>query len=235
MSSDRWPSVKTVGGILSADPTENPHFADANHVFVPYCSSDAWSGYATGRPASPEAATNTGDLAFMGGNIVREVIRELADFQQLLYGRELYLAGSSAGGIGVMMNIDLVAGMVGRAGLRVRGIVDSGWFLDNDPFAAIECSAGKGKCSVVQNLQEGVRLWKARVPAACQQHFQGEIWKCFLGYKLFPFIKSKPKFISPKFLFRCLTYKRPIILLTFMKSEIVRWNNYIKFKTHDPL
>jgi hypothetical protein len=130
----------------------------------------------------------------MGGNIVREVIRELADFQQLLFGRELYLAGSSAGGIGVMMNIDLVAGMVGRAGLRVRGIVDSGWFLDNDPFAAVECSAGKGKCSVVQNLQQGVRLWKARVPASCQQHFQGEVWKCFLGYKLFPFIKSKQYF-----------------------------------------
>jgi hypothetical protein len=130
----------------------------------------------------------------MGGNIVREVIRELADFQQLLFGRELYLAGSSAGGIGVMMNIDLVAGMVGRAGLRVRGIVDSGWFLDNDPFAAVECSAGKGKCSVVQNLQQGVRLWKARVPASCQQHFQGEVWKCFLGYKLFPFIKSKHSF-----------------------------------------
>ena len=190
MSSDRWPSVKTVGGILSADPEENPHFSDANHVYVPYCSSDAWSGYATGRPASPEAATNTGDLAFMGGNIIREVIRELADFQQLLFGRELYLAGSSAGGIGVMMNIDAVAGMVGRAGLKVRGIVDSGWFLDNDPFST-ECSAGKGKCSVVENLQQGVRLWKARVPAACHQNFPGEIWKCFLGYKLFPYIKSK--------------------------------------------
>jgi hypothetical protein len=191
MSSDRWPSVRTVGGILSADPTENPHFSDANHVFVPYCSSDAWSGYATGRAASVEAATDTDDLAFMGGNIVREVIRELADFQQLLFGRELYLAGSSAGGIGVMMNVDSVAAMVSRAGLRVRGIVDSGWFLNNDPFSTVECSAGKGKCSVVQNLQQGVRLWKSRVPAACQQNFQGEIWKCFLGYKLAPFIQSK--------------------------------------------
>jgi hypothetical protein len=191
MSSDRWPSVKTAGGILSADPTENPHFYNANHVFVPYCSSDAWSGYATGRPASPEAATNTRDLAFMGGTIIREVIRELADFQQLLFGRELYLAGSSAGGIGVMMNVDSVAAMVSRAGLRVRGIIDSGWFLNNDPFSAVECSAGKGKCSVVQHLQQGVRLWRAQVPSACQQSFPGEAWKCFLGYKLAPFIKSE--------------------------------------------
>ena len=198
MSSDRWPSVKTAGGILSADPEENPHFSNANHVLVPYCSSDAWSGYATGRPASPEAAKNTGDLSFMGGNIIREVIRELADFQQLLFGRELYLAGSSAGGIGVMMNIDSVAGMVGRAGLKVRGIVDSGWFLDNDPFST-ECAAGKGKCSVVQDLQQGVRLWKARVPTACHQNFPGEVWKCFLGYRLFPYIKSK----HPFYFFAC--------------------------------
>ncbi len=42
MSSDHWPSVRKVGGILSDDRGENPHFADANHVFVPYCSSDSW-------------------------------------------------------------------------------------------------------------------------------------------------------------------------------------------------
>ena len=65
MSSDRWSSEKTVGGILSADPDENPHFADANHVFVPYCSSDAWSGTQKG---------NGDDRpAFLGHYIVREV------------------------------------------------------------------------------------------------------------------------------------------------------------------
>ena len=65
MSSDRWPSVKAVGGILSADPAENPHFAEANHVFVPYCSSDAWSGTQKG----------DGDKrpSFLGHYIVREV------------------------------------------------------------------------------------------------------------------------------------------------------------------
>ena len=46
MSSHRWPEVKTVGGILSADTEENPQFAAANHVLVPYCSSDSWAGTA---------------------------------------------------------------------------------------------------------------------------------------------------------------------------------------------
>ena len=67
MSSDRWSSEKTVGGILSADPVENPHFADANHVFVPYCSSDAWSGTQKGH--------GNNRPAFLGHYIVREVYK----------------------------------------------------------------------------------------------------------------------------------------------------------------
>ena len=189
MSSDRWPSVKTIGGILSADPNENPHFADANHVFVPYCSSDSWSGTAKAR-----GGTGT---AFLGHYIVKEVIRELADFEQLLFHDELFLAGSSAGGTGVLVNVDFVAEMVAPAGVRTRGIVDSGWFLDNDPFATEECRKG-GKCSsVIKDFKKGVEMWRARVPGRCAERFPGEDWKCFFGYKAFPVIQSeisrKPK------------------------------------------
>ena len=114
MSSDRWPTVKTIGGILSADPDENPHFSDANHVFVPYCSSDSWSGTKKG------AKSFRGERSFMGSYIVREVIRELSDYDQLLSGEELYLAGSSAGGTGVLVNIDAVASMLGNSKILVR-------------------------------------------------------------------------------------------------------------------
>ena len=103
MSSDRWPSVKTIGGILSADSNENLHFSDANHVFVPYCSSDSLSGTRKGF---------SNERSFMGSYIVREVIKELSEYNQLLYGEELYLAGSSAGGTGFLVNIDAVAAML---------------------------------------------------------------------------------------------------------------------------
>ncbi|KAG9510132.1 Inactive palmitoleoyl-protein carboxylesterase notum1b, partial [Fragariocoptes setiger] len=43
MTSTRWPELKSGSGILSANREENPHWWDANHVFVPYCSSDSWS------------------------------------------------------------------------------------------------------------------------------------------------------------------------------------------------
>ncbi len=182
MSSDRWPSVKAIGGILSADPEENPFFADANHVFVPYCSSDAWSGTRFSRDVDD-------DPSFLGHYIVREVVKELVDFEQLLFHEELYLAGGSAGGAGVLVNVDTVAGMLSPAGIRVRGIVDSGWFLDNVPFTE-DCGDGN-QCSVMNNFQKGVRMWDARVPHGCARDNWGQEWKCFLGYKLYPYIKSK--------------------------------------------
>ena len=182
MSSDRWPSVKTARGILSADPEENPHFAEANHVFVPYCSSDSWSGTQRGGYNSP--------VAFMGHYILREVVRELADFEQLLFHDELFLAGSSAGATGVLVNLDMVADIVRPAQVKVRGIVDSGWFLDHDPFSA-ECGEGRETCSVLEDMQRGVALWKAAVPKACGERFPGEPWKCYLGYHAFPTMRSK--------------------------------------------
>ena len=185
MSSDRWPTMKTIGGILSADPDENPHFSDANHVFVPYCSSDSWSGTRKGSKGF------RGQRSFMGSYIVREVIRELSDYDQLLSGEELYLAGSSAGGTGVLVNIDAVASMLGKSKILVRGIIDSGWFLDNDPFFNNDAAkTGVGPSSVKHALRNGVKLWNARVPSACAKEYP-DMWQCFLGYKVFPFIKSK--------------------------------------------
>ena len=158
MSSDRWPSVKTIGGILSADPNENPHFADANHVYVPYCSSDSWSGTQKG---SNEFGQQS--YSFMGSYIVREVIKELADYNQLLFGEELYLSGSSAGGTGVLVNVDAIASILSdsKSKIHVRGIIDSGWFLDNDPFFNNDASkTGVGPSSVKHALQKGVQMWQ---------------------------------------------------------------------------
>ena len=184
MSSDQWPEVKTVGGILSSDTQENPHFADANHVLVPYCSSDSWSGTAL---TSPDQR-----FSFLGAEIVREVVKELFSWEQLGAGRELYLVGSSAGGTGVLVNLDSVAGLVRMLGstMRVRGIVDSGWFLDNDPFTS-SSSRSKAAFSPSQTVRTGALMWQARVPDSCAQHFPGEEWKCFFGYRIYPTIRSR--------------------------------------------
>ena len=183
MSSYRWPAVKTVGGILSSDQEENPHFADANHVFLPYCSSDSWSGTARSGPDSK--------FAFLGSDIVTEVVRDLFTQEHLRAGQELYLTGSSAGGTGVLVNLDRVAGLVKDLGgrMRVRGIMDSGWFLDHDPYSPAETPSS----SPTNSITLGAHLWRAKVPDSCAQVYPGEEWKCFFGYRIYPTMKSKSR------------------------------------------
>lgn len=114
-----------MGGILSASSSGNPHWWDANHVFVPYCSSDIWSG-----DSSPAH-----QMAFLGSRIIDEVIKELLRTPLFRFheARFVLLAGSSAGAAGVMINLDRVARMIADSGSQadVRGLADSGWILEN--------------------------------------------------------------------------------------------------------
>lgn len=43
-SSKGWPSSVSPTGILSGSATGNPHFATANRIEIPYCTSDVFSG-----------------------------------------------------------------------------------------------------------------------------------------------------------------------------------------------
>lgn len=62
-----------VGGILSPHPEENPYWHNANHVLIPYCSSDSWSGTRT----EPDTSDRENSWRFMGALILRQVIAEL--------------------------------------------------------------------------------------------------------------------------------------------------------------
>jgi hypothetical protein len=117
----------TVDGILSPQESENPYYFDANHVFIPYCSSDNWSGDAP-------AKSNT-EFSFQGARILRNVVHDLLN-RGLASADVLLLSGSSAGAGGVLLNLDRVAEHLQSIGckVQVRGIADSGWFLDNQPF-----------------------------------------------------------------------------------------------------
>ena len=44
-----WPMQTTMGGMFSDNAQDNPYFHCANHVYVPYCTSDSWTG---DKPAS---------------------------------------------------------------------------------------------------------------------------------------------------------------------------------------
>ncbi len=136
----------------------------------------------------------------MGSTIVRQVVAELADFEQLLAAEELLLAGSSAGATGVLVNLDAVVDALAPAGVSVKGVVDSGWFLDHggdcDAHGTGGGGAGASRCSVIKDLRDGVKMWNAKVPDACREAYPNQIWKCFFGYRIYPLIKGLRKHLG---------------------------------------
>ncbi|KAM9208299.1 palmitoleoyl-protein carboxylesterase NOTUM isoform 1-T1 [Dugong dugon] len=188
MSSKDWPRTRKGTGILSSQPEENPHWWNANMVFIPYCSSDVWSG------ASSKSEKD--EYAFMGALIIREVVRELLG-KGLSGAKVLLLAGSSAGGIGVLLNVDRVAEQLEELGypaIQVRGLADSSWFLDNKQYRPTDC-IDTVTCAPTEAVRRGIRYWKGMVPERCRRQFkEGEEWNCFFGYKVYPTLRC-PVFV----------------------------------------
>lgn len=143
--------------ILDCDCSVNPVFCDYNAVLVPYCSSDLWLGGeepngGTGSSDSCECfeyareapsdrcgfrfdPTSPGlQFAFRGRTIFRSVINDLMAAHNISEGSEVVLAGSSAGGVGVVNNARWVSerfadGGRGRSD-NLRVVFDSAWFIN---------------------------------------------------------------------------------------------------------
>lgn len=153
--------LSLVGGILSLNQEENPFWYRANHVLIPYCSSDSWTGN--------HRARNPGEFSFLGSRIIEQVILELLP-QGLHESDLMVLAGESAGAVGVLTNLDRVSELMALVGSRtqVRGLADSGWFLDNKPFEFNRdgrtsgsksnlCHTSPHNCPPVEGIKLGIR------------------------------------------------------------------------------
>ena len=72
--------------------------------------------------------------------------------------RTAVCAVRSAGGTGVLLNIDRLRGRLSSlaAGAKLRGIADSGWFLDNRPYRRLACSDAL-LCSPADSVRRGIR------------------------------------------------------------------------------
>lgn len=184
----------------------------------------------------------------MGSLIIKEVVNELLT-KGLQNAKVLLLAGTrsvqhkwvfshftgpvsvtepillitSAGGTGVLLNVDHVAKQLeseGHSGVQVRGLVDSGWFLDNKQYKLTDC-LDTISCAPTEAIKRGIRsdtrgvtgeidfrrvqgevrnnwetlclcrYWGALVPESCRQAHVGEEWSCFFGYKIYTTLKRE--------------------------------------------
>ena len=74
---------------------------------------------------------------------------------------------------------------------RVRGVADSGWFLDKIPslIQKVDCN-DVILCPPEISLRKGMSLWNARIPENCHNTYPDQPWNCFFGYKVYPTLKG---------------------------------------------
>jgi len=183
MSSKYWGSFRLGTGIMSKNPSINLHWHNFTAVYIPYCSSDSFSGF-----------TLTSDIgySFMGSMIVDRIVQQLRE-EGLGTADEVIFSGSSAGAEGLYPNADRISQYF-KPGVRYTVLADSGWFLDYDPYKQGDCSE-LFKCTEQRALQLGVPLWKSRLNDQCNRaKSTSDKWQCMLGYHAFPYLKT-PTFI----------------------------------------
>ncbi|XP_057306546.1 palmitoleoyl-protein carboxylesterase notum1a-like [Hydractinia symbiolongicarpus] len=160
-SSKLWPKLRQGDGLLNVHAKHNPQFHKANHVYVPYCSSDFWIGNTT------QTTSKGVKIGFQGAHIIMEVIKDLLK-NGLKDSSRLFFVGSSAGGIGVLQNIDRIANFLKRKKLNidVRGMIDSSWFVDNG--ISTNCaSSNVYECHPQLMFKQAASYWNAVVDHSC--------------------------------------------------------------------
>jgi hypothetical protein len=184
MTSKHLPKSRAGNGIMAPLSSDSPDFFRANDVYVPYCSSDLWSG-------DRAASAATGNREFRGARILRSVIDALSDpsitpSPNLGDAKQVLFSGSSAGGVGVLANLDWLAERLPNA--SVRGMTDAGWLVDIAPF-----DPTIDPTPVL--LQKGIEFWNGTVDASCAAANVDAEGRCYMGPYVYPYLGT-PLFVQ---------------------------------------
>jgi len=171
-SSKYWPTSVGVG-----------FFRDYNYVYLQYCSGDFHSGTQT---------TAAGGLYYAGHLILEAVVAKLKAEQNLAAANQIVLTGESAGGLGVIVNMDWMRAQFPNADFRAWPA--SGWFPSAIPIPANYVSLEKA----MQILHAQVKPW---LNQACVANFTSEPWLCYAGHLVYPFAVGSIKMLVSQAIF----------------------------------
>jgi|GEM_PF-2060913 len=185
-------SGQDAGGVLSRSARTNPHFADANHVHALYCSSDMWSGARTEPvPTSFQGPKSFGPWYFAGRHAVTATFEMLAQ----RYGLDdadpetrVLFTGTSAGGVGVVVNLEHVATLLPSTakGGRFRAVIDAGTFPGADlPRVSLgwedaACGQRPSGLEDEEVFTRAMALWGGKPGAHCLEANAREPGRCYL-------------------------------------------------------
>jgi hypothetical protein len=157
-----------------------PSIAQANKLFIPYCTSDAHMG--------DGAAFG---MQFRGAAVVRAALAELVTLGlgQRQERARLLFGGMSAGARGAMVFLDDVPSLLPepvRPLVQVLGFLDSAAWID---LPVVPTSWFAGFANVTRDV---FRIAKPpHLGARCAEAYPGDgLWRCIFGQYRLPFITS---------------------------------------------
>lgn len=163
---------------VSSNSNRNPAFRYWNRVFVPYCSGDLWLGTNCTSNASTNGMANSFGVPFCGHYIIAALIDELLSTRGMNRASDVIFGGSSAGGSGVMMNIEDVATKVKAATIATKASAAFvGSYVDGSmryypTLAERQANSSvtpETSVSVQQLVSLSRQTYSAYVPASCSQ------------------------------------------------------------------
>jgi O-palmitoleoyl-L-serine hydrolase len=181
-SSTFWPPVLDHGlGLTSADVTTNPTFADWNVAVFIYCDGSSYSGNLE-QPYSFNGTT----LFSRGQRIFEAVIGDLERTFGADQANQVVLYGESAGGIGCLSHVDMLAER--WSAVDVRGLCDSSFFIPVQAFSPANTTV------VIPTMSNVYRFFNvtAGLDQSCVRAL-GD-FRCLIAEFIFPFL-STPTFM----------------------------------------
>lgn len=179
-SSRKWTQTVDMDGIFAAT---DPRLADANLVYVGYCTSDSYFGNAT-------ADETPFGYNFLGSEVVAAVFDDLVTNRGLGgdAGTQVLYTGCSAGARGAMFHANAVGATL-RARLgdnlaRYGVLLDSAFYVDIQPFDASLPSL----MSLIQSSAAMTQAASVAMPACAEAYPGDDVWKCFYGQYALPFV-----------------------------------------------
>eukprot|EP01084_Bolivina_argentea_P128263 226745_1 len=125
-SSSNWPTQIAGSGIFSTYQSKNPDFYEGHHVAIPYCTGDLYNGQRI-------KTNNTWPFNFNwdGHSVIDEIFNDLLNKFNLSLAMNVVVTGSSAGGIGTILNIDYIFSKLKAINnnVVVKGVAVDGWFF----------------------------------------------------------------------------------------------------------
>ena len=177
-------TLSSLNFLNDLNESRNPYFSKYNHIFIPYCSQDLWTG-TRWRETDPFYQT----FYFGGHEIFKSVIQDVE--MELNHATEIILTGESAGGIGVWNNVDFLAAQFPKA--KVYAVPIAGFYFFASPYTGPHHTS-----SVLVDFRENAwpshyELWGSYVDQKCKDNLK-EPSHCVLSNYSFPYIET-PAFI----------------------------------------